>query len=87
MTTTPSERLLIPWPAGIPWSEETEEQFNAAANRMILAKGDELRARGERPWMRVLYVGVPGRQDSTDTDADMVEVDPGGTITTVEVAS
>lgn len=79
----PTARLVIEWPAGVPFNDETDEAFNAYALERIKAKAAELVVAGERPWLEVWYAGVPGREDSTADDFDAVEVDEDGGITTL----
>lgn len=82
-STLPTARLVIEWPAGVPFTDETEETFNAAALDQITAKAAELVVAGERPWFEVWYKGVPGRDDSSEADFDAVEVAEDGTVATL----
>lgn len=79
----PTARLDIEWPAGTPFTDETEEAFNAAALEQITAKAAELIVAGQRPAFEVWYHGVPGRPDTTAENFDAVEVAEDGTVTTL----
>ena len=81
--TVPTERLVIEWPAGVDFNQFSEDEFNSSALERIRARAAELIVRGERPWMEVWYVGVPGRPDSTADDFDAVEVDADGNVITL----
>lgn len=83
MASTPTERLTVTWPEGVPFNEITEDEFNDSALEQIRNRAAELVVRGERPWMEVFYAGVPGRADSTEADFDAVEVGPEGEIITL----